>query len=159
MNAPRTETGNASLRRSQTTCRLESAPRCAEYHVTIDHPNFLMLTTLISSDSNLPLLDGSMIPESNLSSGGCTLKTAERPIYTPRPKATVAEGGLIAASVSFWEAPHQAGPATSCHCRRAVVRLPDQRVVTVAKPVAQSQQKVRETLIYSPGAARPRACL
>jgi len=26
-----------------------------------------------------------MIPESNLSSGGCTLKTAERPIHTPRP--------------------------------------------------------------------------
>jgi len=29
-----------------------------------------------------------MIPESNLSSGGCTLKTAERPIHTPRPKRT-----------------------------------------------------------------------
>jgi hypothetical protein len=28
----------------------------------------------MSSDSNLPLLDTSMIPESYLSSGGCTLK-------------------------------------------------------------------------------------
>ncbi len=30
-----------------------------------------------------------MIPESNLSSGGCTLKTAERPIHTPRPLLTM----------------------------------------------------------------------
>jgi len=46
MNAPRTETGNATLRRSQTTRRLESDPSCAEYrfswrllHVTTDQPN------------------------------------------------------------------------------------------------------------------------
>ena len=35
-----------------------------------------------------------MIPESNLSSGGCTLKTAERPIHTPRPQRPLARRAL-----------------------------------------------------------------
>jgi len=41
-----------------------------------------------------------MIPESNLSSGGCTLKTAERPIHTPRPLPPLADGSLSVSSLA-----------------------------------------------------------
>jgi len=69
MNAPRTETGNATLRRSQTTRRLESAPRCAEYrfswpllHITTDHQNS---SSWPRSCHQIATCRCSMIPENN----------------------------------------------------------------------------------------------